>query len=76
MEKEAFDKEREKRRMKTEAIKSVGADKNTNAVSFDQQQSLVSKIQSTQRRWKVLESDSEDDDGNIKVADDFDVDDE
>ena len=72
MEKEAFKEEREKRRMKSEAIKSVGADKNTGAVGFDQQQSLVQKIQSTQRRWKVLESDSEDADGNINVVDDLD----
>ena len=36
LEKEAFDKEREKRRQKTEAIQAVGKDKNTNAVSFDQ----------------------------------------
>ena len=72
MEKEAFKEEREKRRMKSEAIQSIGADKNTGAVGFDQQQSLVQKIQSTQRRWKVLESDSEDADGNINVVDDLD----
>ena len=57
--------------MKQEALQAVGADKNTGAVGFDQTQSLVKKIHSTQRRWKVLESDSEDVDGNINVVDDF-----
>ena len=47
MQKEAFKEEREKRRMKSEALQSIGADKNTGAVGFDQQQSLVQKIQST-----------------------------
>ena len=50
---------------------AVGADKNTGAVGFDQTQSLMQKIHSTQRRWKVLESDSEDVNGDINVVDDF-----
>lgn len=33
-------------------------------------QTLIDKIQSTQRKWKVLEDDSEDEFGNIKVVDD------
>ena len=58
--------------MKKENLAAVGADKNTGAVGFDQTQSLMQKIHSTQRRWKVLESDSDDPIGNINVADDFD----
>ena len=69
---EAFKEDREKRRLKSEAIQAVGTDKATGAVGFDQRQSLVQKIQSTQRRWKVLESDSEDADGNINIVDDVD----
>ena len=54
-------------------IQQVGSDKivqgNTNA-------RIVEQLQSRQTRWKVLEDDSEDDDGNIKITDDFEVVDE
>ena len=49
----------------------MGKDKQKGAVGFNSQ-ALIEKIQSTQRKWKVLESDSEDLDGNIKVVDDDD----
>lgn len=66
--KEAAQEEREKKKMKADLIQSVGADKKTGAVGFNSQ-ALIDKIQSTQKKWKVLESDSEDLDGNIKVVD-------
>lgn len=47
----------------------MGKDKQTGAVGFNSL-AMIEKIQSTQRKWKVLESDSEDIDGNIKVVDD------
>ena len=49
-------------------IQQVGSDKivqgNTNA-------RILEQLQSRQTRWKVLEDDSEDEDGNIKITDDF-----
>ena len=71
LEKEAFKQEKEMKQTKKEKLAAVGADKNTGAVGFDQTQSLMQKIHSTQRRWKVLESDSEDVNGDINVIDDF-----
>ena len=68
VEKEAEKDDRQKRRIAQEKIQEVGKDKNTGAVGFNSM-ALIEKIQSTQRKWKVLESDSEDIDGNIKVVD-------
>ena len=68
VEKEAEKDERQKRRIQQEKIQEVGKDKQTGAVGFNSM-ALIEKIQSTQRKWKVLESDSEDLDGNIKVVD-------
>ena len=68
VEREADKEEREKRRIQQEKIQEVGKDKQTGAVGFNSM-ALIEKIQSTQRKWKVLESDSEDLDGNIKVVD-------
>ena len=68
VEREAEKDERQKRRIQQEKIQEVGKDKNTGAVGFNSM-ALIEKIQSTQRKWKVLESDSEDLDGNIKVVD-------
>jgi hypothetical protein len=45
----------------------VGTDKNTNAVSSNQ--AIISRIQSKERKWKILEDDSEDEEGNIKIVD-------
>ena len=47
----------------------MGRDKATGAAGFDSR-AMIEQIQSTKRKWKVLESDSEDLDGNIKVVDD------
>ena len=60
--------EHDKKVNKTKIIKAVGTDKKTGAVGFNQ--SLIEKIQSNQRKWKILEDDSEDEFGNIKVVDD------
>lgn len=58
-----------KKKIAAEKIQDVGKDKQPGMVSFNSQ-AMIEKIQSTQRKWKVLESDSEDIDGNIKVLDD------
>ena len=50
-----------------EFIESVGKDSHKSKISKSQSESLASKIQSKERRWKVLEDDSEDEDGNVKV---------
>ncbi|CDW82911.1 UNKNOWN [Stylonychia lemnae] len=52
-------------------IQSVGNDK-INAGHSSSNQRIISQLQSKQSRWKVLEDDSEDEDGNVKVVDDFD----
>ena len=69
VQKEADEDERYKKKLYQEKIADVGKDKNTGAVGFNSQ-ALIEKIQSTQKKWKVLESDSEDEEGNIKVVDD------
>ena len=61
----------EKKKLYREKLDDVAKDKQPGAVSFNSQ-AMIEKIQSTQRKWKVLESDSEDLDGNIKVVDDED----
>ena len=61
--------EKEKKKVAAEKIQDVGKDKQRGMVSFNSM-AMIEKIQSTQRKWKVLESDSEDLDGNIKVMDD------
>ena len=61
----------EKKKLYREKLDDVAKDKQPGAVSFNSQ-AMIEKIQSTQRKWKVLESDSEDIDGNIKVVDDED----
>ena len=66
---EADQEEQDKKKLYQSKMDDVGKDKNTGAVGFSSQ-ALIEKIQSTQRKWKVLESDSEDIDGNIKVIDD------
>ena len=68
MAKEAAKDELVKKQTYKEKIAEVGKDKQPGAASFNSQ-ALIEKIQSTQRKWKVLESDSEDLDGNIKVVD-------
>ena len=67
MTKEAMREDKEKKQRASKMIQSVGSDKNTGAANFN---NLIEKINSRQRKWKVLESDSEDLDGNIKVVDD------
>ena len=67
--KEAAKDDLAKKKIYQEKIAEVGKDKQTGAVGFNSQ-AMIAKIQSTQRKWKVLESDSEDLDGNIKIADD------
>lgn len=57
-----------KKKIAAEKIQDVGKDKQPGMVSFNSQ-AMIEKIQSTQRKWKVLESDSEDIDGNIKIMD-------
>ena len=57
-----------KKKMYREKLADVGKDKQAGAASFNSQ-AMIEKIQSTQRKWKVLESDSEDLEGNIKVVD-------
>ena len=52
-------------------IEAVGSDK-VNANSMTSSERILSKIQSKERKWKVLEDDSEDEEGNIKVVDAFD----
>ncbi len=69
MTKEANKDEAAKRKVAQAKIAEVGKDKQPGMVSFNSQ-AMIEKIQSTQRKWKVLESDSEDLEGNIKVADD------
>ena len=49
-------------------IEAVGSDK-VNANSMTSSERILSKIQSKERKWKVLEDDSEDEEGNIKVVD-------
>ena len=49
-------------------IQSVGNDK-VNAGMPSSNERIIQQIQSKQSKWKVLEDDSEDDDGNIKVQD-------
>jgi len=66
--KDQLKEEREKKIKRTAGINSLGSDKTTGAVGMNQ--TLIDKIQSTQRKWKVLEDDSEDEFGNIKVVDD------
>ena len=68
---EAMKDDLAKKQTYQEKIAEVGKDKQKGAVSFNSQ-AMIQKIQSTQRKWKVLESDSEDLDGNIKVVDDDD----
>jgi len=69
--KENEEDEKTKKKIYQEKISDVGKDKQKGAVGFNSA-ALIEKIQSTQRKWKVLESDSEDLDGNIKVVDDND----
>ena len=57
-----------KEKLYASKLADVGKDKQKGAASFNSQ-AMIEKIQSTQRKWKVLESDSEDLDGNIKVMD-------
>ena len=71
MSKEAAKDTLAKKKIYSEKIAEVGKDKQKGAVSFNSQ-AMIEKIQSTQRKWKVLESDSEDLDGNIKIADEDD----
>ena len=66
--KEAAKDERSKKKMHLERVSEVGKDKTTGAVGFDSR-AMIEQIQSTKRKWKVLESDSEDLDGNIKIVD-------
>ena len=66
---EANEDDKAKKKINKERLEQVGKSKVTGAVGFNSQ-ALIEKIQSTQRKWKVLESDSEDLDGNIKVVDD------
>lgn len=58
-------------------IQAVGADKNTGAANFN---NLIEKINSRQRKWKVLEDDEEADDAEeidagtgIRIANDWEL---
>lgn len=54
-------------------LHAVGSDRqNPGAPSSNQR--IIEQLQSKQSRWRVLEDDSEDEDGNIKVVDDFEED--
>ena len=41
-------------------------------MGFSSTNALADKIRSTQRKWKVLESEDEDENGDIRIVDDFD----
>lgn len=48
----------------------MGSDK-INAKMAGSNERIIQQLQSRQTKWKVLEDDSEDEDGNIKVVDDY-----
>jgi hypothetical protein len=54
MTKEAMREDKEKKQRTSKMIQSVGSDKNTGASNFN---SMIEKINSKQKKWKVLEDD-------------------
>lgn len=56
MTKEAVREDKEKRQRTAKMIASVGSDKRTGAANFN---SIIEKINSKQRKWKVLEDDED-----------------
>jgi hypothetical protein len=59
MTKEAMREDKEKKQRTSKMIQSVGSDKNTGAANFN---SMIEKINSKQKKWKVLEDDEQADD--------------
>lgn len=75
MTKEAMREDKEKKQRASKMIQSVGSDKNTGAANFN---NLIEKINSRQRKWKVLEDDEQADDmeeidagTGIRIANDW-----
>ncbi len=66
--KEAVQAQQEVKAKTAKLIQAVGTDK-AHAPIVGSNERIISQIQSKQSKWKVLEDDSEDDDGNIKVED-------
>eukprot|EP00347_Sterkiella_histriomuscorum_P018550 403345084 len=72
--KEAKDAINESKQRAVNILNQVGSDK-INAGQPSSNQRIIEQLQSRQSRWKVLEDDSEDEEGNIKVVEDYDEDD-
>ncbi len=67
--KEAVAAQQEAKAKTTKMIEAVGTGRG-HAPIVGSNERIVQAIQSRQQRWKVLEEDSEDEEGNIKVVDD------
>lgn len=65
--KEAVQASLDQKAKTTKIINAVGSDKVTAGMPSSNER-IIQQIQSRQQKWKVLEDDSEDDEGNIKIA--------